>query len=223
MTLSSTPRLEYRTKSQVAYESLREAVLNGTLPPGQRIVARVVATELKMSEIPVREALQRLSLEGLVSLIPHIGASVSELAISSVEEALLIRAELEGLAARIGAQHMTEEVLQYLDAQMEIMSDVIGAGAFDQYGALNRQFHRTIYATIPYPRLLALIETLWDNEPRARSVFVRHPDRIQASHDEHRQIIDALKSGNGDRAGDLVRRQKLQARELLIAQYSERD
>jgi DNA-binding GntR family transcriptional regulator len=191
--------------------------------PGQRIVARVVAGELKMSEIPVREALRRLSLEGLVSLTPHVGASVSELSIQGVEEALLIRAELQGLATRMSAGHLSDDVLRDLEAQMQMMSAVIEAGAFDQYGALNRKFHHTIYAMLPYPRLKALIEGLWDKEPRARSVFVLNPDRIHTSHLEHAQILNSLRAGDGERADEMVRQQKLHARQLLMAQTAERD
>lgn len=215
MAIGQATPLGYKTKAQMAYEALRETILNGSRPPGQRLVARGIAAELGMSEIPVREALQRLGREGLVTLMPHVGARVSDLLLDELGEILLIRSELEGLATRLAADHVSEELLSELERQIKAMDAVINSGNLERYGAMNRRFHQTIYNIVPYPQLRALIEELWNQEPRARSVFVLNPRRARASHVEHRQIMAALRARDGQTAGRIVRDQKLKARDSL--------
>ncbi len=215
MALEQVSSIGYKTKAQVAYDSLREAILNGSLAPGRRLIGRTLAVGLGMSEIPVREAIQQLNREGLVALVPHAGARVSDLQVGGLAEILLIRSELEDLATRLAVGHLTHETFAHLERQMVEMDAIIASGNYESYGMMNRVFHRTIYDVIPYPQLRAIILHLWNQEPRARSVFVLNPTRVRASHGEHRAIIEALRAGDGERAGALVRAQKLQAMEAL--------
>jgi len=215
MALANARASGYRTKAEIAHASLQEAILNGSLLPGHRLIVRTIALDLGMSEIPVREALQRLSREGLVESAPHTGARVSDLLVDGVAEILLIRAELEGLATRLAVPRLDAAHFDELERQMTEMDALLASGNLESYGALNRRFHKTIYDLIGYPQLRALILQLWEQEPRARSVFMLEPERARASQAEHRQIIDALRHGDGERAGQLVRIQKLQAMDAL--------
>jgi DNA-binding GntR family transcriptional regulator len=207
---------KHKTKAQIAYDFVREAVLNGTIKPGDRLVAKNLAQQLEMSEIPIREALQRLSSEGLVSWMPHIGAKVSDLCVAEIAEILLIRSELEALATKIAADNITDETLRELEMQLEAMDDIITSGVLEQYSALNRKFHLTIYSVIPLPRLRGLIEELLNQQPRARSVFMLNPERVQASHEEHKELVNALRLHARERAAEIVRGQKLKAREAFV-------
>lgn len=210
----------YRTKSVLVYETLKAAILSGSLPPGERLRVKALSDGLGVSQTPVREALRLLAKEGLVVIRLHSEALVADLPMEGIEENLLIRAELETLAARIAAQYITDEVLQELEALCAQMDDCVQAGNGERYGELNRRFHLAIYRCIPYKRLYGLIEELWNQVPRARWVFVLAPHYMAQSQTGHRKIVEALRARDGERAAEIVRDQKRTARELLSAHRS---
>src|ERR1700694_1316470 len=90
----------YKTKQELAYVALRDAIITCRFPPGKRLLEVELAQQLGISRSPVREALKRLGHEGLVSEIPHIGATVSAVGLDSLHELYLIIASLESLACR---------------------------------------------------------------------------------------------------------------------------
>jgi DNA-binding GntR family transcriptional regulator len=200
------------TKADRAYEGIRRAILTGVLQPKEQINPKEVAAELGMSIIPVREALRRLEQEGLIVIKPHIGAAVRELPIAELRENLLIRSELEALAARLAAPLMTKQSLADLQRLIDKMDACIRTKHYEQFGALNRQFHMTAYDVIPERGLIRLIEQQWDQVPRAASVFALVPEHAIAAQQEHLQIFDAFKRGDAEAAAELTREHKLRAR-----------
>lgn len=209
------------TKADRAYEGLRQAILTGVLEPKEQINPKEVAAEFGMSVIPVREALRRLEQEGLIVIKPHVGAAVRELPVEELRENLLIRSELEALAARLAAPLMSRETLDALKVLLDKMDKCIVNGKYDRFGSLNRQFHMTAYAVIPERGLLKLIEQQWDQVPRAASVFALVPEHAIAAQKEHVQIFEALQRGDGATAADLTREHKLRAREIQITAFDD--
>ncbi len=200
------------TKADRAYEGLRKAILTGVLEPKEQINPKEVATELGMSVIPIREALRRLEQEGLIVITPHIGAAVRELPVAELRENLLIRSELEALAARLATPLMKGQILDDLQALLDKMDACIEGKHYEQFGALNRQFHMTAYDIIAERSLVRLIEQQWDQVPRAASVFTLVPEHAVIAQQEHLLIFDAFKRGDADAAANLTREHKLRAR-----------
>ena len=98
----------------VVFQTLRQAILRGTLQPGERLMEIHLAQKLGVSRTPVREAIRMLQLDGLVTMVPRRGAVVAEITISDLEDVLEVRAALEELAARKACQNMTPERLTRL-------------------------------------------------------------------------------------------------------------
>ena len=207
------------TKADRAYEGLRQAILTGVLEPNEQINPKEVAAEFGMSVIPVREALRRLEQEGLIVIKPHVGAAVRELPVEELRENLLIRSELEALAARLAAPLLSPETLGALQVLIDKMDRCIVDKHYEQFGSLNRQFHMTTYQVIPERGLLKLIEQQWDQVPRAASVFALVPEHAIAAQKEHLQIFEALKRGDAETAANLTREHKLRAREVQITAF----
>jgi DNA-binding GntR family transcriptional regulator len=207
------------TKADRAYEGLRQAILTGVLEPKEQINPKGIAAELGMSVIPVREALRRLEQEGLIVIKPHVGATVRELPVAELRENLLIRSELEALAARLAAPLMTKDVLAVLQALIDKMDKCIRTKHYEQFGALNRRFHMAAYDVIPERGLLKLIEQQWDQVPRAASVFALVPEHAIAAQEEHLEIFAALKRGDAEAAANLTRDHKLRARVVQITAF----
>jgi DNA-binding GntR family transcriptional regulator len=209
-TLPVDDQTRWVTKADRAYDGLRRAILAGVLEPKEQINPKAVAAEWGMSVIPVREALRRLEQEGLVVIRPHIGAAVRELPVAELRENLLIRSELEALAARLATPRMTAEILERLRDLVGEMGQCIAAKRYDEFGALNRPFHMTAYDAIEERGLVRLIEQQWDQVPRAASVFAQQ---------EHLQILDAFRRGDAGEAADLTREHKLRARTVQMTAF----
>jgi DNA-binding GntR family transcriptional regulator len=207
------------TKADRAYEGLRQAILTGVLEPKEQINPKAIAAELGMSVIPVREALRRLEQEGLIVIKPHVGATVRELPIAELRENLLIRSELEALAVRLATPLMTKDVLNALRVLIDKMDKCIRTKHYEQFGALNRQFHMTVYDVIAERSLLKLIEQQWDQVPRAASVFALVPEHAITAQKEHLEIFAALKRGDAVAAAELTREHKLRARVVQITAF----
>lgn len=193
------------TKADLAYRILKENIINGYLKPGTRLIQKKIAEELHISEIPVREAFKRLQSEGLITITPHSGAQVTDLDQEELEEVLAIRGVLEGFAARTALLTVTSQDVEKLKSILKKMEECIQENDRTKYGVLNQEFHRLLYSLSPYKRLQKMIDDLWYGAERSRSVFTLVPDRIKTSYEEHRQMIDALEAGDGDRLEQLVR------------------
>ena len=100
---------EYKPLRDVVFENLREAIVEGRLKPGQRLMEVQLAEQLGVSRTPVREAIRKLELEGLVVMLPRKGAYVANMSLKDLIDVLEIRASLEGLAASLAAERITDE------------------------------------------------------------------------------------------------------------------
>ncbi len=209
----------FKTKNQFVYEHLREGILSGRLPPGTRIVVGEVAAALGVSDIPVRESLQRLESEGLVTLTPHVGARVTPIDLAGLSELYLMRSVLEALAARLAADVLSAADfgrLQELNGAMRAAGE---RGDAEAAGQLNWAFHEALCRPVGYPRLLRTVSDLRDATRRFQALFSLVPERIAVSVAEHEAILEALKARDGALAEELVRRHCEGALALLRAHY----
>lgn len=189
----------YTSKTELVTGMLRELIVTGELDAGTPLRQRDLAARLGVSATPVREALRRLESEGLVHNDLHRGATVAESALGATEENYLIRAALESLAAQLAAERVTEPQL----AEIERINDRIGALADEDsgYAELNRDFHFAIYQAAGSPVLVSIMRMLWEAMPEGPKVVRSHHESAL----EHRRIIEALRCGDGMRAGELTR------------------
>ncbi|GAA0502904.1 GntR family transcriptional regulator [Saccharopolyspora subtropica] len=188
----------YTSKTELVTSMLRELIVTGELEAGTTLRQRDLAARLGVSPTPVREALRRLESEGLVTAGQHRSAIVAESWLDATEENYLIRAALESLAAKLAARRITADQLAAIE---KINAQIL---ALDEnaltYGALNRDFHFGIYQAAGSPVLLSLMRMLWQAMPDGPKVVRTH----QESAAEHAEIIEALRAGDAERAGELT-------------------
>lgn len=208
----------YKTKYQLAYETLREAIINGSLRPGQSLVVTELAEQMGLSRMPIREAMKRLEAEGFVTVTPHKVAVVTGLSPEDVAEVFIIRESLEGMAARLASQRITPENLASLRERVAQMEAEMRSGDYPMYGRLNRGFHRYICHLSGNKRLVSLLNEIWDANDRFRALFVMVPRRVAASLDEHQEILEVLAAREPDRAEEIMRRHVRLAGQSLLAQ-----
>ena len=207
--------IEFKTKAEVVHEKIREEIIAGKIIPGQRLVISDLAKDFGLSEIPVREAIRRLESEGFVQFTPHVGAVVSEINESEFLEIYIIRVELEALATRLATPHISEKDIAALQDLIKQAETAIERNRHERLGPLNKAFHLKIYGAAPYPYLYSLIENLWEKFELSQRVFSFVPQRAIPSWKEHISIVDALIRHDADRAGELVRHQKIRTKNAL--------
>lgn len=181
------------SKQELAYQTVRQRILDGVYGPGYRIVIDELARELGYSPIPIREEVRRLEAEGLLVYTRHTGARVIAIDEREYVDTLVTLALLEGYATALAALHLTPTDLRALRQLTEQMHHLIARGQLLQYGALNRDYHDTIYRRCPNTFLLDQIRLAWARlDSMRQSIFVLLPERTRESNQEHKQLIELL-------------------------------
>ncbi len=186
-------------------DALRGEIREGRLVPGQRLVIADLTESLGVSAGPVREAIRRLTGEGLIDIIPNRGATVRKLRKEEVAEIFQIREAVEGLAAELAAQKIDAGTNRAdLEAERERgRKAVLTAGL--AYIDHNQSLHRLIYRIADNKRLIETAEQLTLPIYRMRYHRLMNPAHIASSDAEHAELIDAILSGNSAKAGSAMR------------------
>ena len=201
---------ERRTAHQMVRDSLRGAILDGTLPAGSRLVQADIAVRLQVSTTPVREALRDLASEGLIRLDAHRGAVVRETSLHEVREIYLIRRLLEPEAVKAAVQEMTPDLLAKLQ---RLQADLDNAKDPARWVALNREFHRLLNGASGLDRLAEILNHLDDNAAVYVNMTsgVTDVDHLDSGNQHHHRLLEACRDGDAERAAKLVVEQLQQA------------
>jgi DNA-binding GntR family transcriptional regulator len=201
----ATGPLQIQSVVDHVYSALRERILSGDLPRGAKLRQASLADELGVSRTPLREALRRLSAEGLVEFLPNRGATVSELDFGDMRHAWSARVAIEPGAARLAAERRHAPAIAAMRAAIE--QQRAAAGNKIESFAANRAFHLALAAASGNPHLTRFAEMLW--VPRLGVPIYQaqaaEPAGPQAWADEHERIADAIDSGDADAAERLTR------------------
>ena len=179
-------------------ETLRQAILNGDLKGGSRLVQADLARELDVSTTPVREALRDLDAEGLIRLDAHRGGIVHELSQEELAEIYGLRAILEVEAMRRASSRITPEQLTIAES---IHEQMLAAPHSASWVMLNRDFHLAIYEAADSPKLLSILTSLLDASVHYVSANIQGtPEVRKIAGNDHAQILKFLRQGDSDKA-----------------------
>ncbi|MGI9951733.1 GntR family transcriptional regulator [Moorellaceae bacterium AZ2] len=210
----------YQPVRREVYHILREAILTGKLKPGERMVERHLARQLGVSRTPVREAIRKLELEGLVEHVPRRGVVVARISKREAWEIYNIRAVLEGLAARLAAENITPKQLERLEELVKAMEEAWARRDMEVLQKLHVEYNGLIYQAAESPRLEQMITNLAEYIVGFTKVGYAVPGRINTATREHREILEALKARDADRAEKLARQHIDNSREAYFAQLA---
>lgn len=194
----------YKPLRELVLEALREAIFNGVLQPRERLMEIQLAEELGVSRTPVREALRKLELEGFIVMVPRKGAYVADLSLKDIEDVFEIRIALEGLAASLSAERITDEELELMERLLAEKAEAINSLNMEKLVEVDTQFHETIYHASRNERLSSIISNLREQIQRYRTTSLAYPGRMQRSLEEHRSIVEAIQARDPVLAKQLV-------------------
>ncbi len=196
-----------RTKQQFVYQTLRAAIIRNELTPGQRLIIEEIARQLKVSTIPVREELQLLQAERFIQISPHFGAVVTPISRASVVETFTLLEGLESVSARTAAQRLGEEGLAELTTLLREMDSALAAEQHELWSELNIRFHLTIAGLSQMPLLEEITALALERWERVQRHFFRTvlSHRVEYAQQEHHAIVDAMREGDLEGLGRLVK------------------
>jgi DNA-binding GntR family transcriptional regulator len=183
-----------RSKKELVTKTLRDAILNGELIPGTRLVIEDLAKQLGVSPIPVREALQQLDADGYVAIEPYLGARVAPIEAESVAEVFSLLETMEVVSSRAACQHMSDSDFNVLQEILVKMDSLIGDP--ELWSQENRHFHKYICdksGTRLVGSLMSKVLDHWDRLHRyfLTDVFAR---RLPQAQREHWKILKTLRT-----------------------------
>ncbi|MER5457585.1 GntR family transcriptional regulator [Micromonospora sp. NPDC002389] len=202
-----------------AYEALRSAILNGSIGPRARLGEMELSRQFGVSRTPIREALRRLTAEGLVVFQPNRGARVAEWSLSDLQDIYEIRARLESYGAALAAKRIEPEVLDRLDGlcdQMEELARRMGPQDLDRIATLNAELHNAVLKAAASPRLTSLLSAVVEVPLVVRAFRLYTPDALARSMAHHRDLVAALRARDAEWASSTMRAHVLAARTVLL-------
>jgi len=196
--------LENRTLWERVHEFLRDEIMADRLPPGTELQEVALAEALGVSRGPVREALGRLSAEGLVSIRPRNGAVVRSLSKEEFVEAYQVREALETFALRLAVPRLTSEDHQTLERLIDRMRDQAAAEDVAAFFQTNAAFHEALVEGSGNRKLYEIHRQLARQLGRYRMRSLALRGNLQRSITEHRELLSAIRAGESDRAVELL-------------------
>ena len=185
---------------------IEELILSGHLAVGDKITERDLAERLTMSRAPVREAIKESITAGLLERSSARSIIVRDFQLSEINEIYTIRMMLEARAAELAARQITPQSLDELQVLHNKMELAAKADKYEEYYDLNLEFHRLIHSAARAPRLKTIIEMVMKESLLFRSRGLVDKANIETSSQEHRGILEALRSNDSELAELLMRR-----------------
>jgi DNA-binding GntR family transcriptional regulator len=191
---------EYLPLRDVVFNTLREAILKGELIAGERLMEKQLAERMGVSRTPIREAIRKLELEGLVVMIPRKGAEVARITHKDIKDVLEVRAALEELAVKIACNKITDEDLTKLKRTTEEFQIACNYKDIDDIIKKDVEFHDIIFNSTENEKLIQIINNLREQIYRYRVEYIRKLNDFDMLVKEHDQIVKHVEARDADEA-----------------------
>ncbi len=191
---------DYKPLRELIFNTLREAIIVGELKPGERLMEVQLADKMGVSRTPVREAIRKLELEGLVEMLPRKGAHVADLSVKDIMDVLEVRSTLDGLASSLSAARITEEEVKELK---HVQSQFINYVEKDNLqGSIKKdvEFHDIIYRSSRNDKLMQITSNLREQIQRFRVIYIKDYSSTRDLIKEHSEIFDAISGRDSEAA-----------------------
>ncbi|MBR4514492.1 MAG: GntR family transcriptional regulator [Lachnospiraceae bacterium] len=191
---------EYLPLREVVFNTLRKAIIEGELDPGERLMEITLANKLGVSRTPVREAIRMLELEGLVVMLPRKGAQVANITVKDLTDALEVRMAIEELSVKLATKRLDDEAKREIADTNLRFKEAINSKLVPAIVDCDIAFHNSIYNASKNPKLITLAQNLREQVYRYRVEYVKdfsYHDFLVREHDE---ITRAIFNGDEETA-----------------------
>lgn len=183
---------DYKPLREVVFNTLREAIIVGELKPGERLMEVQLAEKMGVSRTPVREAIRKLELEGLVEMLPRKGAHVADLSIKDIMDVLEVRSTLDGLASSLSAERITDEEIRELKHLLQQFAAYVEKENLQGSIKKDVEFHDVIYRSSRNDKLIQISNNLREQIQRFRVIYIKDYGNSRELIREHSEIVEAI-------------------------------
>ena len=191
---------EYLPLREVVFNTLREAILTGELEPGEHLMEVKLANKLGVSRTPIREAIRKLELEGLVVMTPRRSAEVAKITKEDLVDVLEVRRVLEALSIELCCKNRTKEEIVLLKENLGKFKKSVESGDLTEIAKTDLQFHEIIYNATGNRRLNQILYNLREQMYRYRLEYIKDRQTRNTLIQEHQEIIDSIEKKDIERA-----------------------
>lgn len=188
----------------VVFNTLRQAILRGELKPGERLMEIKLANQLGVSRTPIREAIRKLELDGLVLIIPRRGAEVAQITEKSLRDVLEVRRSLEALAVRLACERISPQGILNLKNAEKDFEMVLGNDDITVVAEADVAFHDVIYMATDNQRLIQLLSNFREQMYRYRVEYLKRKESHPKLLEEHQKIICAIEDSEVEKATQIT-------------------
>ena len=197
---------EYLPLRDVVFNTLRQAILKGELEPGERLMEIQLVDRLGVSRTPIREAIRKLELEGLVLMIPRKGAEVAKISEKSLRDVLEVRRSLEELAIELACQRMTEDDIKELEEAQEAFRSAIQSADAMTIAETDEHYHDIIYNGTGNNRLVQILNNLREQVYRYRVEYLKDEKSYPSLIEEHEELYAGIEKHDKEHVSQVMKR-----------------
>ena len=212
---------EYLPLRDVVFQTLRQAILRGELEPGERLMEIHLANRLGVSRTPIREAIRKLELEGLVVMIPRRGAIVASITEKDLKDVLEVRRTLEIMAGEIACERITPELLEQLKNTGHEFMVRKDTNDFTSLAEVDVKFNDIIYAATGNQRLISILNNLREQMYRYRLEYLKDTGSHERLNSEHYEIYEGIRNGDKETVKAAIGRHIDNQRDAILAAIRE--
>lgn len=206
----------YKPLREIVGDAIRQAILDGTFSPGERLMEIQLADEMGVSRTPVREAIRRLEMEGFVVMIPRRGTYVADISIRDIAEIYEIRISLDILAAGLAAERITDEEIEELNRLLVEIAGHVKRGDMERIVEADTAFHDVLYKASRNKRLKNTINNLREQLTGIRGRSLSQPGRLAKTAEEHRVLVECIAARDVEGAQEAARVHIENAQQTLL-------
>ena len=196
---------EFLPLRDVVFNTLRQAILTGELKPGERLMEIHLANRLGVSRTPIREAIRKLELEGLVTMIPRRGAEVAQITEKSMKDVLEVRRTLDALSAELACERISKEEEEALKQACLNFEAVVKTKDTKAIAKADVAIHDIIAAATGNQRLIQLINNLAEQMYRYRFEYIKDASQHERIIEEHRIIYESIVKKDKEAAAEMAK------------------
>ena len=196
---------EFLPLRDVVFNTLRKAILTGELKPGERLMEIHLANQLGVSRTPIREAIRKLELEGLVNMIPRRGAEVAQITEKSLKDVLEVRRALDALCAELACDRITEDEKLKLRRACEDFEAATATGDVTTIAEADVALHDIIVEATGNQRLIQLINNLSEQMYRYRFEYIKDENQHKRLVEEHKMIYESIAGHDREKAAQAAK------------------
>ncbi len=203
-------------REQIA-DTIRDAIIKGILKPDERVAEAEMANKFNISRTPIREAMRQLESEGFIKVTPHRGAFVAPITEKDIREFYAIKSILEGYAARLACNRISEEDIRKMDDLNNKFEIVHKNGEWRTAFKLHNEFHERFLRNCGNDKLYQLLKSLTQQFQRFR-IALTMSGKIEGSITQHKEIVEAFRKRDQNRVEELVKQNATYGSEVLITE-----